>query len=145
MSLYRNAWVFITGRSSTRTGAEAAALVSCLAVFDCADAVAAAARAGSSKLKSLREYFIRLGSFSSVCQYTPRAEALLASCYQTLDAIHIQFAEGAAQAFMRHRAAICEFHESSGVGLELGPGRQSRTVGITSLGEVGPILHDRGR
>src|SRR5665213_183506 len=57
MSLYRNAWVFMTGRSSTRTGGAAAAAAfpfSCPLVSD----AAAAARAGSNRPNCLREYFI---------------------------------------------------------------------------------------
>src|SRR5204862_7004653 len=58
-SLYRNAWVFMTGSCST--GGAPAALVttfSCFAPFVCADAVAAAANAGSKRPRSLREYFM---------------------------------------------------------------------------------------
>src|SRR5437870_2026392 len=70
MSLYKNACVFMTGRSSTRTGGAAAAGAG--ALFDCADAVAAAARAGSKRPKSLREYFM-VCSLLFECEpvYTP--------------------------------------------------------------------------
>src|SRR5712671_4203077 len=56
MSLYRKAWVFITGSFST-PGASAAEAGGG-ALFDCADAVADAANAGSKRPRSLREYFM---------------------------------------------------------------------------------------
>src|SRR5579864_2022532 len=107
MSLYRNAWVFMTGRSSTRTGAAAAPLDSCLP--DCAAAVAAAASAGSNKLKSLREYFMNVSSFPSVSQYTPLASRSLAldvSWHEPLGVFDVKIAKRPPQSFARHRSAI---------------------------------------
>src|SRR4051794_23709410 len=122
----------MTGSFSTALSAAAGA-----AAGDelCAEALAAA-RAGSRKPRSLREYFIdascrRRGRFK---HYTPGKRGIVPETLarrQALYVINVKIAELAPQSFARDGTVIGEFHIPARARIELRPLRHSGAVRVS--------------